>query len=81
MIDVDEELFQKLDHIEIGEIESKKLKEFKQSFKRYFFNHSKTNIQCPDCGNLFIYNEEREVFCEICNRVFSESEVRARCGL
>ncbi len=36
MIVVDEELYQKLDNLEIGEIESKELKEFKRSFKCYF---------------------------------------------
>ena len=40
MIVVDKELYQKLDQLEIGEIKSKKLKEFKQSFKRYFFPKS-----------------------------------------
>lgn len=53
----------------------------KNKIKEISRNRDKTCIQCPDCGNLFIYNEEREIFCEICNRVFSESEVRTRCGL
>lgn len=44
-------------------------------------NSNDTCIQCPDCGNLFIYTVEREIFCKFCNRVFSESEIRARCGL
>jgi len=38
-------------------------------------------IQCPNCGNNFILNNNRECFCKICNRVYTENEIRARCGL
>ena len=38
-------------------------------------------IQCPDCGSIFILNEYGEYFCGSCNRIYSESEIRARCGL
>ncbi|MHA1488978.1 MAG: hypothetical protein ACTSRI_04915 [Promethearchaeota archaeon] len=41
----------------------------------------KVNIQCPDCGEIFVFNEKEECFCNKCDRVFSENEVRARCGL
>ena len=51
-------------------------------------NSKKTNsdcidvkIQCPNCGNIFILNNNKECFCEICNRVYTENEIRARCGL
>jgi len=40
MIVIVEELFKTLEILDIGEFESKKLKEFKQSFKRYFFPKS-----------------------------------------
>ena len=53
----------------------------KNIIKEINLNSNNTRIQCPDCGNLFIYNEEREIYCKNCNRVFSESEIRARCGL
>jgi len=38
-------------------------------------------IQCPDCGSIFILNEFGEYFCKHCNRIYSESEIRERCGL
>ena len=41
----------------------------------------KANIQCPDCGEIFVFNEKGECFCEKCDRVFFENEVRARCGV
>lgn len=41
----------------------------------------KINIQCPDCGNIFIVNEFGEYFCETCKRSFSENEIRERCGI
>ena len=52
------------------------------------FNSKNTNvdcidvkIQCPNCGNTFILNNNRECFCEKCNRVYTENEIRASCGL
>ena len=38
-------------------------------------------IQCPDCGSIFILNEHREYFCRNCDKIYSESEIRERCGL
>lgn len=38
-------------------------------------------IQCPNCGNIFILNKNSEHFCEICNRIYTENEIRAQCGL
>jgi predicted RNA-binding Zn-ribbon protein involved in translation (DUF1610 family) len=45
------------------------------------YSHRKIEIQCPNCGELFIFNELGECFCTRCNRLFSDNEVRARCGL
>jgi hypothetical protein len=38
-------------------------------------------IQCPDCGSIFVLNQESEIFCSECERIFSENEIRNRCGL
>ena len=38
-------------------------------------------IQCPDCGRIFILNQYGEFFCRMCKRIFSEDEIRERCGL
>jgi len=38
-------------------------------------------IQCPDCGSMLKINEEREYFCEDCNRVLFENEIRKSCAL
>ena len=44
-------------------------------------NNFHIQIQCPVCGNIFILNEKRNYYCEICNRIYTENEIRARCGL
>jgi rubredoxin len=56
---------------ETGEIKSK---------TKRIFNYE-IRIQCPDCGSIFILNEYGEYFCKNCSRIYSESEIRARCGL
>jgi len=38
-------------------------------------------IQCPDCGNIFQLNSYGEFFCRKCDRIFTEDEIRERCGL
>ncbi len=38
-------------------------------------------IQCPDCGNIFILDKRNNYFCENCNRIYNENEIRTRCGL
>jgi len=38
-------------------------------------------IYCPDCGKSFSEIEPHRCYCAICNRYFSEDEVRNRCGL
>lgn len=38
-------------------------------------------IQCPDCGNNFVFNNNKDYICEKCKRIFTENEIRARCGL
>lgn len=43
--------------------------------------YERIKIQCPDCGNLFVFNEYGEFFCLKCERIYPEKEVRARCGL
>ena len=45
------------------------------------YRYRKIEIQCPDCGKIFIFNDEGECFCEKCKRLFSNEEIRARCGL
>ncbi len=45
------------------------------------FKNFVIKIQCPDCGFIFILNEKREYFCYNCQRVYTENEIRARCGL
>ena len=64
------------------------IKTFNNKSDQEKFNSKNTNsdyfdvkIQCPNCGNIFILNNNRECFCEICNRVYTENEIRARCGL
>lgn len=38
-------------------------------------------IQCPDCGSIFQLNSYGEFFCRRCDRIFTEDEIRERCGL
>jgi len=45
------------------------------------FSSFKVKIQCPDCGSIFILNQEAKIFCCECERIFSENEIRKRCGL
>jgi uncharacterized OB-fold protein len=58
-----------------SKVENKGLKELK------LYNHRGIEIQCPDCGDIFIPTEDGDCFCVRCNRVFQEDEVRARCGI
>lgn len=44
-------------------------------------NNFHIQIQCPVCGSVFVLNEKRNYYCEICNRIYTENEIRARCGL
>ena len=45
------------------------------------FKYFKIYIQCPCCGGLIKINPEREYECRNCNQIFTESEIRERCGL
>ena len=56
---------------------SDQVKEEKKNVLRAF----DVKIQCPDCGSIFVLNQKGEIFCNICERVFSEHEIRNRCGL
>lgn len=38
-------------------------------------------LQCPDCGSILIITEMREYYCDECERVLSEREIRERCAL
>ena len=38
-------------------------------------------IQCPVCGHLFIFNEYGKCYCIKCRRIYSEKEIRERCGI
>jgi len=38
-------------------------------------------IQCPDCGSIFQLDSHGEFFCRRCDRIFTEVEIRERCGL
>jgi len=38
-------------------------------------------IQCPDCGTILKMNEEKEYFCDDCDRILFESQIRERCAL
>ncbi len=38
-------------------------------------------IQCPDCLSLFILNPWGRYYCRKCKRLFTESEIRKRCGI
>ncbi len=53
----------------------------KLNSKEYSLKNHFAIIQCPDCGNIFVLNENREYFCYNCQRVYTENEIRARCGL
>ena len=53
----------------------------KLNSKNTYANYIDVKIQCPNCGNIFILNSNSECFCEKCNRVYTENEIRARCGL
>ena len=52
--------------------------------KSISYNNTKTRqiiVQCPDCGELFSLNGKLGCFCKGCERLFTESEIRERCGL
>lgn len=38
-------------------------------------------IYCPECDTPFEIIEAHRCYCGICQRFFSEDEVRKRCGL
>ena len=64
------------------------IKTFNNKSDQEKFNSKNSNsdcfdvkIQCPNCGSIFILNNNREYFCEICNRVYAENEIRTHCGL
>ena len=45
------------------------------------FDMKGVKIQCPDCGKLFILNPWGRYYCRKCKRLFTESEIRKRCGI
>lgn len=44
-------------------------------------------IQCPDCGHLFdLFQDNTEhaeevMLCSHCNKLYTEDEIRRRCGI
>ena len=64
------------------------IKAFESKSNKEKFNSKNLNaddfhltIQCPDCGNIFILIKNKNYFCENCNRIYTENEIRTRCGL
>ena len=45
------------------------------------FSSFNVQIQCPDCGDIFVLHQEDQIFCSKCERIFTENEIRKRCGL
>ncbi|MFX1525696.1 MAG: hypothetical protein ACFFCC_19490 [Promethearchaeota archaeon] len=45
------------------------------------FKYFKIYIQCPNCGNILKVNLERTYYCKKCNYIFTENEIREKCGL
>lgn len=60
---------------------SKKNPDHVKQKSKNLFSSFKVQIQCPDCGSIFILNKEAEIYCSECKRIFSENEIRKRCGL
>jgi len=58
-----------------------KSKRDKFDLNNYNSEDFQIEIQCPDCGNIFILDKKKNYFCENCNRIYTEYEIRARCGL
>ena len=46
---------------------------------------SEVQIQCPECGETLAFVKEKSndkvMFCLWCNKFYSETEIRERCGL
>ncbi len=42
---------------------------------------SEVEIQCPECGTIYFVNTFGQYVCGRCNRIFTEEEIRERCGL
>jgi len=45
---------------------------------------SEVEIQCPECGGILFEDASEEFklwFCDKCDTVFTETEIRERCGL
>ena len=45
------------------------------------FRYFKVYIQCPNCGEILKINADRNYYCKDCNHVYSENEIREKCGL
>ncbi len=45
------------------------------------FRYFKVYIQCPNCGEILKINTDRNYYCKDCNHVYSEKEIREKCGL
>jgi len=41
----------------------------------------KIEIQCPNCGDVIKINPERKYLCRSCDHIFTENEIREKCGL
>jgi len=64
-------------------IESNKKNESKKRNKSLDLNfkYFKICIQCPYCGDVIKINPERKYLCRSCDHIFTENEIREKCGL
>ena len=64
-------------------IESNKKNESKKRNKSLDLNfkYFKIYIQCPYCGDVIKINPERKYLCRSCDHIFTENELREKCGL
>lgn len=46
---------------------------------------TEVQIRCPECGNALTFvenkNNDKVMFCVWCNKLYTEAEIRERCGL
>jgi hypothetical protein len=44
-------------------------------------HYRKVKIYCYECGEVLLVLDSNACYCDICNRLFTEDEIRNNCGI
>ena len=44
-------------------------------------DYRKIKLYCYECGEVLLVLDSNACYCDICNRLFTEAEIRNNCGL